>query len=200
MKKSRLVFIFSSVLCLLEACGCGSTSAPPPPVIRVALTPSSALALDVNQSSSLTATVSNDSSNQGVNWKVTCPTGVSACGAMAQAKSASGAANQYFAPPNVSAAVIVSVVAVSVGDPTKSASVNVTVNPALALVSPGPAQPPPGVVGGAFSYDLANFVQGGTAPFTWTIKSGTLPDGHSGRNRNRFPMYRLRESSYSPSC
>ena len=29
----------------------------------------------------------------------------------------------------------------------------------------------------AFSFNVANFVQVGTAPFTWTIKSGTLPAG-----------------------
>jgi hypothetical protein len=157
--------------------GCGSGSPPPPLVISVALTPNSAPPLDANQSDSFTATVNNDSSNQGVKWTVTCPAGVSACGTMAQAKSASGAANQYVAPANVGAPVTVTATATSVTDPTKSASVQVTVNPALALVNPPPAPPQPGLVGGPFSFNLANFVQGGTAPFTWTIKSGTLPVG-----------------------
>lgn len=179
MKKSGLLFIFSSALCLLEVCGCGGSSAPPPPppVISVALSPSSAQALDANQSSSLTATVKNDSSNQGVNWTVACPAGVSACGTVAQAKSASGVANQYIAPANVSAAEAVTVTATSVSDASKSAFTQVTVNPALAFVNPPPPQPQPGVVGGTFSYNLANFVQGGTAPLTWAIKSGTLPAG-----------------------
>ncbi len=177
MKNSLLLLIAISGLCLLVACGCGGSYRPPPPIISVALTPNSAPALDASQSDSFTATVSNDSSNQGVNWTVTCPAGISACGAMAQAKSTSGAANQYVAPANASAAETVTVTAASVSDATKSAFVKVTVNPALALVSPAPAQPQPGLVGGSFSFNLVSFVQGGTAPFTWAIKSGTLPAG-----------------------
>lgn len=179
MKKSGLLIILVSALCLFEVCGCGGGSDPTtaPPVVSVSLTPSSAQTLDANQSDSLTATVNNDFSNQGVNWTVACPAGVSACGAMTQAKTLSGAANQFLAPATVSAAISLTVTATSVSDSTKSASVQVTVNPALALVSPAPGQPQPGVVGDAFSYNLANFVHGGTAPFTWAIKSGTLPAG-----------------------
>jgi len=164
-------------LVLFSASGCGSSYTPPPPLIIVALTPNAAQALDANQSDPLTATVSNDSSNQGVNWTVTCPAGVSVCGAMAQAKSASGVANQYVAPTNLSAPVTLTITATSASDSTKSVSVQVTVNPALALINPPPAQPQPGIVGAAFSFNLMNFVQGGTAPFTWAIKSGTLPAG-----------------------
>ena len=166
-----------TVVAALLLSGCGGSTSTPPPVIFVALSPNTAQPLDVNQSDSFTATVTNDSSNQGVSWTVTCPAGMAACGAVANTKTASGAANQYVAPANVSMAVTVTVVATSVSDATKSASVHVTVNPALAPVSPPPPQPQPGLVGGAFSFNLANFVQGGTAPFAWAIKSGTLPAG-----------------------
>jgi Putative Ig domain/Galactose oxidase, central domain len=166
-----------SVVAALLLSGCGGSTSTPPPVISVALSPNSAQALDVNQSDSFTATVNNDSSNQGVSWTVTCPAGAGACGAMAHAKTASGAANQYVAPASVSTTVTVTVIATSVSDATKSASVHLTVNPALALVNPPPPQPQAGLVGGAFSFNLADFVQGGTAPFAWAIKSGTLPAG-----------------------
>ena len=96
---------------------------------------------------------------------------------MAQAKTSSGVANQSIAQANVSAAEAVTVTATSVSDSSKAAFIHVTVNPALALVNLPPPQPQPGVVGGVFSYNLANFVQGGTAPFTLAIKSGTLPAG-----------------------
>jgi hypothetical protein len=177
MKRLNLLALAFCGLSLFDASGCGSTSQPPPPVISVALSPNIAPPLDANQSVSLTAKVTNDSSGQGVNWTVTCPAGGNACGTMAQAKSASGATNQYVAPANLNQAETVTVTATSVSDSTKSASAQVTVNPALNLVNPPPAQPQPGLVGGAFSYNLANFVQGGTAPFTWAIRSGTLPDG-----------------------
>ena len=174
MNKSLAFLLSVCSLCLLVACSGSST---PPPVIGVALTPSSAQALDANQTDSLMATVTNDTNNKGVSWTVTCPAGGNACGAMAQASSASGAANHYVAPANVSAAQTVTVTATSVSDGTKSASVQVTVNPALALVNPPPAQPQPGTAGQPFSLNLMIYVQGGTAPFTWTIKSGTLPAG-----------------------
>jgi Putative Ig domain/Galactose oxidase, central domain len=176
MKRSLLLLFFVCSLCVLHAGGCGS-STPPPPVITVDLVPNASQALDVNQSVSLTANVGNDSSNQGVNWTVTCPAGVTTCGAMAQTKSASGFPNKYNSPANVSAAEMVTVTATSVSDPNQFKSVQVTVNPSFALVNPPPAQPQPGNVGQPFSLSLASFVQGGTPPFTWSIKSGTLPVG-----------------------
>lgn len=176
MTKSYLLPSLLCILCaLLSACGGGSSA--PPPVVSVTLSPSSTPTLDANQSGSLTAMVANDSSNRGVTWTVTCPTGVTSCGTMAHPSSGSGVANQYVAPANLNQAETVTVTATSVADASKSAAVQVTVNPALNLVNPPPAQPQPGLVGGAFSFNLANFVQGGTAPFTWAIKSGTLPAG-----------------------
>ena len=176
MKKSYLLASLLSFLCvLLIACGGGSSG--PPPVVSVTLSPSSTQTLDANQSGSLTATVVNDSGNRGVTWTVNCPTGVTPCGTMVHPSSGSGVANQYVAPANLNQAITVTVTATSAADFSKSATVQITVNPALFLVNPPPAQPQPGLVGGAFSYNLANFVQGGTAPFTWAIKSGTLPDG-----------------------
>ena len=59
-----LTLSLSSMLALL-GCGGSSTS---PPLISVALSPSSALALDVNQSVPITATVTNDPGNQGFDW------------------------------------------------------------------------------------------------------------------------------------
>src|SRR5260221_1626062 len=126
-----LSFIVIAFAISLAACGGGSSASPVP--LTVSLTPSSVQALDASQSDSLIATVSNDSGSRGVTWTVTCPAGINTCGTMAQAKSASGVANQYVAPANVNAAETVTVTAASVSDATKSASVQVTVNPVLAL-------------------------------------------------------------------
>src|SRR5262245_54180063 len=112
MKKTNLLALAICGLILFEAYGCGSSTPPPP--ISIALTPSSTQALDANQSDPLTATVTNDSSNQGANWTVTCSAGGAACGAMAQGKSASGAANQFVAPANVGATETATVTATSV--------------------------------------------------------------------------------------
>jgi hypothetical protein len=176
MKRSHLLPSLLSFLCaFLSACGSGSSA--PPPVVSVTLSPNSTQTLDASQSTSLTAMVTNDSSNRGVTWTVTCPAGITLCGTMAHPSSGGGVANQYVAQANLNQAEAVTVTATSVADASKSATVQITVNPALNLINPPPAQPQPGLVGGAFSYNLANFVQGGTAPFTWAIKSGTLPAG-----------------------
>lgn len=175
MKKSLSLLISLYGSCLLVACsGGGSVLPPPPPAITVNLTPNSAQALDVNQSDSFTGTVSNDSSNQGVNWTITCPAGVNACGAMAQTKSASGVPSKYVAPANVSAPETVSVTATSVSDSTKSATVQVTVNPTPMLINP-PPQMQPGNVGQPFSLNFANFVQGGTHPSLGPSNPGRFP-------------------------
>src|ERR1700724_677415 len=158
MKKSLAVLIFLCGLCLLAGCGSGNST--PPPAITIDLSPNSAQALDVNQSVSISANVSNDSSNQGINWTVTCPAGVNACGAMAQTKTASGAPNKFAAPANVSAAETATVTATSVSDSTQSKSVRVTVNPALSLVNPPPVQPQSATAGLPFSLNLMSFVQG----------------------------------------
>jgi hypothetical protein len=176
MKKSLL---FALSLCgsfLLDACGGGASLQTTPPPLTVGLTQSAKI-IDMGQSVSLTATVNNDPNHKGVNWTVTCLSGVKACGGMTAASSPSGVADTYNAPSSVSAPETLTVTARSESDSSKSASVKVAVSPALALVNPPPAQPPPGTVGQAFSLDLTQYVQGGTSPFVWSTKSGTLPAG-----------------------
>jgi putative Ig domain-containing protein len=169
---------------LMADVGCGGSSAvppPPPPTpsdITVTLA-QTATAFDASQSDALTATVKGDPSNKGVVWTVACPQGMAAgtCGGMASQSSASGAADKFTAPNAVNAPIAIEIQAASAADHSKVASVLLTVNPAPTLVNPPPAQPAAGVVGQSFSLGLAQYVQGGTAPFTWTIKSGTLPLG-----------------------
>jgi large repetitive protein len=169
---------------MLNACGGGNSvnpptpppRTPPPPILTVAIATTSP-ALDVSQSDLLIATVSHDPKNKGVKWTITCASGVTTCGAMAKASSASGTPDAYSAPSNIGAAESLTVTATSVSDLTKSSSVQIAINPAPALVNPAPAQPPPGNVGQYFSLDLTKYVQNGTQPMTWSIKSGTLPAG-----------------------
>lgn len=175
MKKYALILILACSLHIFGAFGCGNYA--PPPTYTVGLSPASIQMLDINQSASFTATVSPDSSGQLLTWNVNCPPGVSTCGAVARASTASGIANKYSAPANTASAETVVVTAALASDPSKFASVKVLVNPALTLVDAAPLQPQRGIVNQPFSFDLMPFVQGGTQPFTWSIKSGTLPAG-----------------------
>ena len=114
-------------------CGNGSPSAPPPP-ISVAISPATAT-VPANSTQSLTATVSNDSANQGVNWTVACS--AASCGSVSRASTPSGVATTYTAPSAAPASnLTVTVTATSVSDPTKSTPAAITV-PAIAVsVSP----------------------------------------------------------------
>jgi len=174
-------------LSLLAGCGGGGaiqTGVGPPPPITVAIQ-ESASSLEIGQSDSLTATVSNDPHKGGVKWTVTCAS--ANCGTMASAASASGAADIYNAP---STSETVTVTATSVSDPRKGATTQVTVNPTLVIAS---GSPPNGTVGtsygsgfqcgpGRIHTGFALGAGGGAPPYTlsWAPASGSsLPSGLS---------------------
>jgi hypothetical protein len=180
--------LFYTASYLLSACGSGSSIPQlggggggvvitPPTTSAITVTFTGAVHdIDENQSELITASV-NGAPQTGVTWSLTCPATLPACGQLLQTSTASGAANRYIAPNSVSTAIIVTVTATSKVDQTQSASGQITVNPRPTLVVPAPPQPAPVIVGQSFSFDLKPFVQGGTAPFTWSVGGGSLPAG-----------------------
>jgi hypothetical protein len=84
------ISIFS--LCLLNGCG---TNSLPPRAITVTISPSTAVALDVNQSLPISANANNDSGNRGFDWALTC--GGGNCGTITT-ETASGAPATFTAP------------------------------------------------------------------------------------------------------
>jgi hypothetical protein len=82
--------IASLAYCLpivLVACGGGSSS-PPPPSISVSVSQTSAT-VQAGATADFAANVSNDPSNSGVEWSVSCPT--APCGTVSPASTSSGA-------------------------------------------------------------------------------------------------------------
>ena len=194
--------------CLLAAtvitnAGCGSgsivappVSAPPPPpppppssiVVTIAPTVSG---LDSAQSVSLTATVSDAGSNKALLWTLSCSSSANTCGSMAQASTASGAANKYTAP-SVSVADTVIVSVFSAADHTKGTSVQITVNPPPTV--PGGVLPN-GTVGTRYNrhltcrlncpapfylYGYTLTAAGGVQPYAWSwaaASGSSLPPG-----------------------
>jgi hypothetical protein len=165
MKKYRLLLVSICSLCFLNGCG---TSAPPPPTITVGLSPSTALALDVNQSASITANVSNDSGNQGFDWALTC--GGGNCGTIT-AHTASGAPATFTAP-GAAPSNSVTITAKLTGLPNfNTTTVTVSPPPTVAMTGALTAA----TLGNSYSLQLA--ANGGTAPLTWALGGGTsLPD------------------------
>src|ERR1700733_595685 len=87
----------------LSGCGGGSSStslppgtSPPPPSISIAFQPPPPGSLTINLTTPVTAVVSHDPSNAGVNWVLTCQ--VKDCGSLSSVHTASGAATTYSPP------------------------------------------------------------------------------------------------------
>jgi hypothetical protein len=144
-----------------------------PPPITVSLKPSAQTNIDQAQTLNFTATVNNDTSNQGVTWSVSgASCSGTACGTFTNPTTT---AATYNAPASVSANMTVSVTATSIADTTKSASTPVVVAPPPAITT---TTLPSGAVATAYSDTLA--ATGGSGTLTWSLASGSsLPAGLS---------------------
>jgi len=155
------------VFLALALSGCGGSSNQP---VGVSLTSSVAgNAIDQAQTVSITASVTNDSKTAGVMWSVS-----GASGSQGTLSGQTTTAVTYNAPPSVTSAFTATVTATSITDATKSATVQIKVNPLPSITTTSLPQATAGV-----AYSAAPSVSGGTSPFQWTITSGTLPAGLS---------------------
>jgi hypothetical protein len=116
--KSLLVGIAIGIPMLIAGCGGGGNLKN----ISIAITTAPPASLQVNQTASIAATVTMDSSNSGVDWSCT-PTGT--CGTFAPTHTASGATTVYTAPATAGP---VSIIAASTKNSSKTASASVTIN------------------------------------------------------------------------
>jgi hypothetical protein len=80
----------------------------------------------------MSATVTNDSQNLGVDWTVTC--NANNCGSFTPTHTASGAPTSYMAPPTVPTGGTVTITAKATADPSMTVSATVTINPAVSIV------------------------------------------------------------------
>lgn len=114
-------FAAGTLICLVACGGGGGSSSPPPPLpaVTVAVSPSTATA----QSGSiirLAAIVSNDASNSGVSWSVSCS--VAQCGSISPTTTPSGVATSYTTPAAIAANVNITVTATSIADKSEFSS------------------------------------------------------------------------------
>lgn len=119
----------------------------------------------------LAATVSNDPSNAGVDWSVTCGS-PGACGSFSPTHTASGATTTYTAPAAVPTGSTVQIIAASTAEPNQTATETVTVSSsvppnslllgnAVILLSAKNSQNGPYVLGGFFTGDGSGNITGG---------------------------------------
>jgi len=133
--------------------------------MSVSLSPSSPQAIDLGQTLTVGATVTNDSSARGVSWTLNGPGSFS---------SQSSGSVTYAAPSNGSGVQSATITAMSAADNTKTASVRISIDlpPSITTTSlPG------GSAGTLYSQTLG--ASGGTPPFVWSIGYGALPIGLS---------------------
>ena len=97
-----LPLLFMSLLLALSSCGSSNNvqNPPPPPVssVSVSFDPTPVTGLSINGSTQLTAVVSNDPNDYGVDWSVTC-NNKGSCGSLSAQHSPSGQAVTYTPPP-----------------------------------------------------------------------------------------------------
>ncbi len=128
--KKILSFVLLSVglLATVLASGCGSSGPP----ISVGLSPSSAQSVQQGETVSIAATLTNDLSSRGVTWSFsgTGCTGAG-CGALTNQTAISAT---YNAPASVPSNLTVMLTATSVTDPSKSASLAITVLATVVMI------------------------------------------------------------------
>ena len=152
-----LVVLIATIAMVLNGC----SSSPPP--ISVSLSTTSSNAVDEGSSLTLVAKVTNDLLGQGVTWTLKGPGSLS---------SSTTPTVIYEAPTaSLSSAEQVTVIATSVADRTKSASLTITVNPYLVITNI--QQLASGTVGAPYNQPIT--FTGGTAPFQWSIFNGSTP-------------------------
>jgi hypothetical protein len=142
----------------------GGCSNPPSLPVSVSLSPSTSQVMDQNMPITITSTVTNDRSLKGVTWSL------SGAGTL---NTSMGPSVTYTPPTTtLTGAQQAIVTATSVADPTKSASLPITVNP---LPEIGNVSLANGTVGTPYS-EIIPFT-GGTASFQWSIYNGPIGTG-----------------------
>jgi hypothetical protein len=158
----------------LAACG-GGGSSPNPPTTAISFGTAPPASLATGAKSNISAVVSNDSTNAGVSWSISC--GSSACGSIAPTTSASGASVTYTAPSSPSPASV-TITAKAVADTSKSVSTSVTITgPQPVSVSFASAPPTSLVVSTTASVAATVANDPKNAGVTWSLNCGSSSCG-----------------------
>lgn len=186
------------ILALAFAVGCGGGSSPRggcctvPGINVLVVSPVGPAGVDGNQTLDIKVTVTNDPSNAGVTWSVAPVVKGDPAGTLPVQQ----AFEATYAPPSpLPSPLQVTVTATSVTDNTRSVAIPVSIYPPLSVATrssdlavaflktdytciemPGPNNP--GVTG-VTQIPCQLTAAGGLGPFTWSITSGSLPNGLS---------------------
>jgi len=144
----------------MAGCSANTTKDSQTPLISVAITQAPPSSLLVGNSAQVSATVSNDVANAGVDWVAMCSSAPN-CGSFSPSHTASGATTVFTAPLSVPAKNTVAVTALSTTDRSKAFSANVTIISTVTGVTI--TQAPPASVPAGATITLAATVAGDPA-------------------------------------
>src|ERR1700674_2955379 len=117
--------------------GCGNSTVQQPIIVTLGATPTT---VQSGTTAQFSATSSNDTSNQGINWSLSC--GALECGSVSPTKTASGASTTYTAPAIPPAGdLTVTVTAIAAAGGVSAASANFKVPGITVTVGPPSASP-----------------------------------------------------------
>ena len=116
--------LLAAITCLLAGCGVSTNVQNPPPpatkAIAIAFQPAPPTSVLINATASMTAVVSNDPSNAGVDWSLKCQN-ASSCGLLSSAHTSSGQPQTYTPPSTLSSnSQSVTIVAFATADHSKN--------------------------------------------------------------------------------
>jgi hypothetical protein len=136
-------------------------------MISVIFNPSLPGSIPPGGTASFTAVVSNDASQKGVTWAVTCGS-AGACGTLSATTTASGSPTMYTAPATAPAGGTIMVTATSVTDPTKSAQATIVIGL-------------PSVADGTYVFSLSGLQNPSGQPYlvagVFVVSSGAITGG-----------------------
>ncbi len=162
---------------LLGLSGCGlvgskATASSETPAISVAITQAPPTSIIVGNAVPMSATVSGDPANAGIDWVATCGS-APLCGSFSPAHTASGATTIYTAPTEVPAQGTVAVTALSTTNRGEQVAAYVTVLPGVTGITI--TQAPPASVPAGVTINLAATVIGDPANLgvDWKATCGT---------------------------
>jgi len=132
IRRGVLLVMTAAVFAGLSGCSSNNSkvqnpTAPLTSTVSIAFQPAPAPSLLVNTSTSLTAVVSNDSSNSGVDWSLSC-LNAGNCGTLSAPHTASGQANTYAPSPSLSGnSQAVNIVAYATADHSQNVVAPITI-------------------------------------------------------------------------
>lgn len=127
-----LLLLSAAVISVCAGCGSNTTAVhnpPPPPgsIVAIAFQPQPPGSVAINATAAVTAVVSDDSSNAGVDWSLTCPNAGN-CGSLSSLHTDSGNAVTYTPPAALSGnQQTVNVAAFATADHTKNVLAPITI-------------------------------------------------------------------------